>query len=139
MNEFIFRNEETRINDPVNSPTTAFVIVENQNGYMLLYNKYYNRWEITGGYIEPGESPIETAIRECKEESNQNIVEIKFFGIAKYSKMNAAIFYTYLSEEEAFIENEEIKELKWWKFGESITESVDSESIKLIELYRSKQ
>jgi len=139
MIEFIHGNDKTGINDPENFPTTSFVIVESEKGYMLLYNKLYSRWEITGGYIESGESPMECAIRECKEESNQNIFELEFFGIAKYSKMNAAIFYSYLNEEEAFAVNDEIMEIKWWKFGENITGNVDSESIKLIELYRTLQ
>ena len=120
MIEFIIGNEEKIINDPNNIPTTAFVIVESKKGFMLLFNKYYNRWEITGGYMESGESPRDCAIRECKEESNQNIIEIKYFGLAKYSKMNAAIYYSFIEKEEIFIENNEIKDLRWWKFGEKI-------------------
>ena len=134
MHDFIKGNEKEIIANPDNVPTTAFVIVESTKGYMLLYNKHYKRWEITGGYMEQGESPKECAIRECREESNQNIWDLKFIGIAKYTSMNAAIYYTFLYDEKMFIENDEIKEIRWWKLGEEITE-IDKESKKLIELY----
>ena len=134
MHDFIIGNEKEIIANPENAPTTAFVIVESTKGYMLLYNKHYKRWEITGGYMEQGESPKECAIRECREESNQNISDLKFIGIAKYTGMNAAIYYTFLYDERTFIENDEIKEIRWWKPGEEIAE-IDEESRKLIEFY----
>ena len=43
MRKFVFGNEDEVINHPDNIPTTAFVIVESKNGYMLLYNKYRNK------------------------------------------------------------------------------------------------
>ena len=134
MREFITGHEDEVINNPNNIPTTAFVIVESDEGYMLLYNKYYQRWEITGGYMELGETPKECAIRECKEESNQNISDLKCMGIAKYSSMNAAIYYAFLHEINIFFENDEIKELRWWRYGDGISE-MDNESLKLIELH----
>ena len=84
--------------------STAFAIVESKKGFMLLFNKYRKKWELTGGYIEPGESPKESIIRECKEESNQNISDVTFVGLAKYTNMNAAIYYTYLDTEELFLQ-----------------------------------
>jgi len=134
MLEFIVGNENEIINNSNNIPTTAFVIVENEKGYMLLYNKYRNKWELTGGYIEQGELPKESVIRECKEESNQNISNLKFVGLAKYATMNAAIYYTFLKTEEPFIENDEIKELYWWKPGEKIGEMCN-DSIEFIKLH----
>ena len=131
MREFIVGNEDEIINNPDNKPTTAFVIVESVKGYMLLYNKYRQVWELTGGIIDEGESPKDCVIRECREESNQNISELKFVGLAKYDTMNAAIYYSFLNEEKLFIENAEIKELCWWKLGEELAE-MDFYSIELI-------
>lgn len=133
MFEYIVGNEDEVINKPENIPTTAFVIVESEKGYMLLYNKYRNLWELTGGMIEQGELPKTCAIRECEEESNQKIADLKFVGLAKYTNMNAAIYYSFLREEKPFIENAEIKELRWWKLGEEINDFCDS-SIEFIKL-----
>ncbi|MCL2058893.1 MAG: NUDIX hydrolase [Oscillospiraceae bacterium] len=135
MESFITGIENEVKNNPINIPTTAFVIVESDKGYMLLYNKHYNRWELTGGYMEQNESPIDCAIRECKEESNQNLLQLQFFGIARYKTMNAAIYYSFLHEENVFIENDEINGLLWWKPHDDIVGNIDAESLKLIELY----
>ena len=134
MIKFIDKNEEGSINDPNNHPSTAFVVVESKNGYMLLYNKFHKHWEITGGYMEKNETPEGCAIRECKEESNQNISNLKFIGIAKYTKMNAAIYYSYINSEETFIENNEMERMIWWKPNDKIEEKIDNESLKLIDL-----
>ena len=96
MREFVVGSEEETINNLDNTPVAAFVIVKSEKGYMLLYNKYRNVWELTGGMIDEGESPKNCAIRECKEESNQNISELKFIGIAKYDTINAAIYYSFM-------------------------------------------
>jgi len=134
---FIVGNENEVINNQNSMPKTAFAIIESKRGYMLVYNKYFKHWELTGGMMGDGETPRDCAIRECKEESNQNIADLKFIGVAKYSWMNAALYYTFLNNEEPFIENEEISGLLWWKPGKEVAESIDDESIKMIELFNS--
>jgi 8-oxo-dGTP diphosphatase len=134
MHEFILGNEDEVVNNPNTKPTAAFVIVESEKGYMLLYTKYRHVWELTGGMLDEGESPKDCVIRECKEESNQNISEIKFVGLAVYANMNAAVYYTFLMIEDPFIENDEIEKLQWWKPGEEIGEMC-MDSVEFIKLY----
>jgi 8-oxo-dGTP diphosphatase len=139
MLKFFYGNEEDILNDPQNIIKTAFVIVEHENKFMLLYNKFYKHWEITGGFIEQGESAKECAIRECKEESNQKIEELTFIGLAKYEKMDAVIYYSQLLEKQIFVENNEIEKIMWWNPGDEINDNVEKDSIKFIEIYKSKQ
>lgn len=138
MFEYITGDENEVTHKPDSMPTTAFVIVESEKGYMLLYNKYRHLRELTGGMLEQGESPKECAIRECREESNQNISNLKFVGLAKYVNMNAAIYYSFLNKEEPFVENDEIKELHWWKIGDEIIDYCDS-SMEFIRLYNTTE
>lgn len=135
MFEFLIGNEEEITINPNNKPTTTFVIIESKKGHMLLYNKYRNKWELTGGYIEHGESPKEAAVRECQEECNQNISNLYFVGLAKYTNMNAAIYYAFLETEKPFIENDEIRELTWWRPDDDIGE-ICSDSIEFISLHK---
>jgi len=138
MLDFIIGDENKLINDPRNAPvTTAFVVVESENGYMLLYNKYRRLWEITGGMIETGESARDCAVRECKEESNQTLIDLRFIGLGKFfmksdgSVMNSALYYAFLRAEAPFYENDEIRELRWWKPGEELI-NIDRESLAII-------
>jgi len=135
MSEFITGNENEIIRDSVNLPiAAAFAVVESERGFMLLYNKYRGFWELTDGMREPGESPEDCVIRECREECNQEIENLKFIGIAKYETMNAAIYYSFLYDEKSFIENDEILKMHWFESSAGLTE-VCGESIKLIKIY----
>jgi len=58
-------------------------------------------------------------------------------GLAKYESMNAAIYYTFIEVEEPFIENDEIKELRWWVPGDEINEMC-SDSIEFIKLQNTR-
>jgi 8-oxo-dGTP diphosphatase len=135
MIDFIIGSESEVIYNPEYKPSTAFAVIESKKGFMLLYNKFYKCWEITGGYMEQGESPRECVKRECKEESNQDITDLKFIGAAKYSEMNAAVYYSFLQTENIFIKNDEIEELRWWNPGEESAD-IDMESLTLLNIYR---
>jgi len=127
MLDFVVGSETKVLNDPNNTPvTTAFVIVESDKGFMLLYNKYRRLWELAGGVIEQGESSRDCVIRECREESNQEISDLRFVGLAKLlmgkneyrendSVEFSAVYHAFLDKENPFAENDEIKELRWWK------------------------
>ena len=146
MLDFITGDENIILNDKNNAPiTTSFIIVESVKGFMLLFNKYRELWELPGGMIERNESPGECVIRECKEESGQILSNITFFGLAKYlMKKNkfresdnieySVIYYSFLDNELPFYENDEIMELKWWDCKQEI-EDICPESRDLIKKY----
>lgn len=49
---------------------------------------YQNCWNGIGGKIENNETPIEAAIRECKEETNIDLTNPKLFVTCKYPESN---------------------------------------------------
>ena len=44
-------------------------VVINQLGYVLLVNQRGSTWSLPKGHVDPGEEPLQAAIREIKEES----------------------------------------------------------------------
>lgn len=146
MLDFIFGEESGVINNPQYSPlTTAFMIVESAKGFLLLYNKYLKLWELTGGMIEAGETPKACAIRECREECNQEISDPHFVGLAKmFYKKNryreqdmiaySAVYHAFLQGEQEFLENDEIADICWWKPDEE-KDGVCAASIEMIRRY----
>lgn len=59
---------------------TASVIIvseENPKRVLLVHHKKHNNWLQPGGHIEQFENPIETAIRETKEETGIDIAFLK--------------------------------------------------------------
>jgi NAD+ diphosphatase len=65
-----------------NSKPTAGVLIENDRGELLIvkraFEPFIGDWDLPGGFLEPGESPVAGAIREVKEELN---VDVKLSGL----------------------------------------------------------
>ncbi len=56
-----------RHGDPTH--VTASGIVVGRRGVLLLLHRRLHRWLQPGGHVDPGESPEEAAVRECREET----------------------------------------------------------------------
>lgn len=58
------------------------IVIRNADGLILLEKRSDNGlWGLPGGRIEPGESVVETAIREAKEETGLMIAITRLLGI----------------------------------------------------------
>ena len=60
---------------------SAAIIVFNEQGEILLIKGPRRGWEMPGGQVEEGESLIDAAVRETKEESGIEIEVTKFCGV----------------------------------------------------------
>ena len=49
--------------------SSAAVLIENELGELLIVkSNYKDHWSLPGGIVDPGESPLEAAVREVEEE-----------------------------------------------------------------------
>lgn len=71
---------------------------------------YPNLWNGIGGKIEVGETPIEAAIRECKEETGLEMINPKLLVTYVYPETNPVNSNTHLSVIYDFIEIEEVED-----------------------------
>jgi len=71
----------------------AVVIATFRDQYIIIYNKKREGWEIPGGSREPGESIVQTAIRELYEETGAVQFEIMPFGIYEWNGSCGMVFY----------------------------------------------
>ena len=78
----------------------SVIISEDEYGYVLV--KHFKRatWEIPGGHIEIGETPLEAANRELREETaagDYKIEEVCDYSVTKNDKTTfARLFYAYI-------------------------------------------
>jgi len=135
--DFYKIDEKNIFEDQYNPLTHSLLIIKYENKFLVVFDKWKNIWELPGGSIEKTETPRECALRELKEETNQEINNLVFKGIMKFQlKPNNGIEYgtLYYGELNNFIpfnENEEIKNIKLWDKKEII--KIDEIDKKLLD------
>ncbi len=66
-----------------NPAVTAFAFVERAGSYLVLergQEPYRGRWELPGGFVEAGESPVEAVRREIFEETGLSVETTSILG-----------------------------------------------------------
>lgn len=95
------------------------VIFTHNLKYLIVEPTYKNSWEIPGGLIEQGEQPLDTAIREVKEELGIDFIPTNL-AITDFSTKNQNYHYVYQGKELSNLEIKSIRlpedELKSYKF-----------------------
>lgn len=82
--DFIAVSEEEAESNKTYQPlTSSMVLIQYENEFLIVYNKYRKQWELPAGGKEIGESIRACAERELKEESNQEANELIFKGLFK--------------------------------------------------------
>lgn len=66
---------------------------------LLVYHKKFDGWQEPGGHMQPDENPVETAIREVKEETGLDISDYFDSGTALDDKATIVPRPAYIAEE----------------------------------------
>lgn len=57
------------------------IIIEHENQILLQHRTDHDVWGIPGGVMEPGETFLETAVRETLEETGLTVEQLQLFGL----------------------------------------------------------
>lgn len=143
-------------NNPILTAGTALFVFNENKELLLQLRSDFNLWGVIGGCMELGESFEEVAKRELKEETGLEIEELKMIDVISgketfrtYPNGDKLYDITAIYEVRKFsgelrINDDESKELKWFKLSElpsNITVMMKSylknnKVIKLLEEYR---
>lgn len=115
------------------------IAIKNLEGKFLLMQRDFSKtdggkWELSaGGSALKGESPIQSAIREVKEETGLNISNIKEIGIEIIDEYQT-IYYKYLAEttdeeNSVTLQDGETIAYKWLDFEEINREELSTERL----------
>ena len=125
-------SRKTAHNSPSKYYRTIYVIVKNSDGLILLQKRsatkdlYPNCWDLSvGGHVNFGQSYLETAIRELKEELNISISnkDLKLLGelLVKLPTSNEyfnVFEYILKNTDDIKIETNELSQTKWMSVGD---------------------
>jgi 8-oxo-dGTP pyrophosphatase MutT (NUDIX family) len=62
-------------------PSVTACVFDDAGGMLLLRHADGARWATPGGAIEPGESPTEAVVRECREETGLFVRPVELLGV----------------------------------------------------------
>lgn len=120
--------------------THALVVARNDEGYLLMFNRWKKHWELAGGIREEGETIRECAVRELLEETNQIPSDLRFAGLMKFTLRDGRVEYgglfcATIAEVRPFERNDEALEIVYWD-GERDIGYIDEIDLKLLSYYR---
>ncbi|WP_329080106.1 NUDIX hydrolase [Streptosporangium sp. NBC_01469] len=88
---------------------------------LLVFDRFRGEWELPGGGIDPGETPLQAAVRELHEESGLHLPTLTLAGYARFRLVDpprdeyAAIYTAHVPAlHHAFTPNQEISAIRWW-------------------------
>ena len=83
----------------------AVIVRRSDGGWLTLMLRAYRNWDFPKGLCEPGESPIEAAVREVREESGIEVLHFdwgnRFTETGPYSQGKTARYYLARTEQAA--------------------------------------
>lgn len=125
LEDFFEISEEEAVQEKWFPITHALVVAKNRDGYLFMFNRWKNHWEVAGGMLEEGESLRQCALRELLEETNQIPSRMWFRGLMKFHLRNGkteygGLFCAYIDETRPFQSNEEAGEIVFWDGKEEI-------------------
>jgi len=92
---------------------SAFAIILHSNQVLLVKARDKSNWQLPGGRLESGESPIEALLREVKEETGLTAEVLQMTG--KYRREDGTIARVYAAKARGKLAGarEEIIEQRW--------------------------
>lgn len=116
-------------------------IVYNEEGKILVVQHNAGHWDFPKGHVENGETEIETATREVKEETNIDIeiIDEKYRYTIYYSpKENVnkmVVFFLAKNKSEDTIKQDaEIKNIGWYSYDEAMDILTYNDAKKLLKM-----
>ena len=101
------------------------IVINNKNEVLLIHHNA-GHWDFPKGHVEEGESEVETAKREVKEETNIDVeVNEKYRYTTKYSPkedvMKEVVYFLAKNiSDTREAQLEEVSEVNWFKFEEAL-------------------
>lgn len=143
---WLFANPLRKIFWFIFRPTTRGVkcLIENNGKFLFVKLNYaHKKWTVPGGGVKKGESFLNAAIRETKEETGISIANLIYIGFYKtnreYKEDTVEIYLGNSDTIETNIDTIEIEQATWFrrsKLPQNLSQSVDK-IFKIYDEYKS--
>lgn len=106
---------------PIFSTACSMIVLNRKKDKILLIKQYHqDQYVLVAGYVNKGESAENTVIREVKEETGLDVIELSFNQSQYFAKSQTLMLnFTCVVDNENFMLNEEVDEAKWFDQDEA--------------------
>jgi len=119
-------------------------VIFNKNNHILLIKHNQGHWSFPKGHMEKGESDIETALREIKEEValdvfiNRDIYAISSYTLPSGIKKEVIYFLCYCENDDVVLQKSEVCEYLFLPYEEAIKQITYFEDVNVLKEIYSK-
>ncbi len=102
-------------------------LTEGSKEYLLIKAKNGGHWDFPKGHMEAGETEIETALREVKEETGLSVSlipgfreSISYVDTVKHKYKTVVFFLAVINSQEVKIQESEIVDFEWLNYDDAL-------------------
>lgn len=107
-----------------NAPLMSLVLARHPQGVLIVHNRWRKVWELPGGFMEPGETPEDGALREFEEETGLKGFSLELLGVLEIRRLSTTSPLLYCALYQCATEGvpqaqdtEEVSEVAFWLPG----------------------
>jgi len=125
------------------APAMSLVMARHPQGVPIVHNKWRKVWELPGGFMEPGETPEEGALREFEEETGLRGFSIELLGLLEIRRLSKDLPNLYCALYQCVTEGvplpqdtDEVSEVAFWSPGSRLGPISEIDKALLEEYWR---
>jgi 8-oxo-dGTP diphosphatase len=108
----------------------SLVVVAHANTVLMMFDSWRKQWELPGGTREPGETTRQAAVRELREETGIQLVDLTLAAVAEFDLTKPerrellAVYRVRLQVVPRLTANDEALDFRWWPPSKPVSEDM---------------
>ncbi|MFL6118736.1 NUDIX hydrolase [Actinophytocola sp.] len=115
----------------------SLVVVVHADVVLMVFDSRRKQWELPGGMLDPGETTRQAAVRELREETGIQGVDLTCVAVAEFDLSGPArrellaVYRIDLQAVPLLVVNDEALDFRWWRPAEPVSDSMSPLDAKI--------